>query len=310
MFQETTAMATGTGIRPQHMARWTTLPPMVGRIEQRARRRLAQLRRLPVKVGYFRAPFWASAVRKRWVKFRNPHATIEFGAHTYLGPGFSLHMPFGGTFITGESVEFRRNFRAELGPEGRIEIGAGSYLTYDVIMSCGTSITIGERCGIGQNAYLVDGNHRYRDLDEPFLDQGYDYRPIVIEDDVADPLEVHDRQQHRHARDHRCQRGGHPPIPPVLRRRRRPGARPRLLRAPGGEPPELSGAIPPPTAETGLRRPGASSHASRKCGARACLYVGPRCSRPAGRATGVPGGPTAQSATPRPRAARARQDAS
>lgn len=116
--------------------------------------------------------------------FRNPQATIRFGTGTYLGPGFSLHMPHGGTFITGCNVEFRRRFRAETGPTGRIEIGAGSYLTYDVIISCDTSIEIGERCGLAQCTYVADGSHRFRDLKIPFLEQGYDYRPIRIEDDV------------------------------------------------------------------------------------------------------------------------------
>jgi acetyltransferase-like isoleucine patch superfamily enzyme len=141
-------------------------------------------RSLIIKVGYYRAPLLASALRKRWAKFRNPTATIEFGKNTYCGPGFSLHMPFGGTFITGEGVEFRRKFRAELGTNARIEIGSGSYLTYDVIISCDTTIKIGERCGLGQATYVADGSHKYRDLDEEFLKQGYDYRPIVIEDDA------------------------------------------------------------------------------------------------------------------------------
>jgi acetyltransferase-like isoleucine patch superfamily enzyme len=142
------------------------------------------LRGLPVAIGYFRGPLWMSRLRKWWVLFRNPHADIRFGPGTYLGPGFSLHMPFGGTFVTGEGVEFRRRFRAELGPNGRISIGSGSYLTYDVIITCDTTIEIGERCGLGQNTYIADGNHRYRDLTVPFLEQGYDYRKIVIEDDA------------------------------------------------------------------------------------------------------------------------------
>jgi acetyltransferase-like isoleucine patch superfamily enzyme len=125
-----------------------------------------------------------SWIRKRWVIFRNPHAHIEFQGPVYLGPGFSLHMPDGGTFIVGPGVEFRRGFRAEIGPEGRIVIGPACYFTYDVIMSCNTSIEIGARCGIGQCAYIVDGSHRFRDLHVPFLAQGYDYRPIKIEDDV------------------------------------------------------------------------------------------------------------------------------
>ncbi len=141
-------------------------------------------RSLVIKVVYFRAPLIASALRKRWAKFKNPTATIEFGKHTYCGPGFSLHMPFGGTFITGEGVEFRRRFRAETGKDGRIEIGAGSYLTYDVIISCDTTIKIGERCGLAQSTYVADGSHKYKDLDEEFLNQGYNYRPIVIADDA------------------------------------------------------------------------------------------------------------------------------
>ena len=156
-----------------------------------ARRALAKVRpvagrarRKLVAFSYFRGPILASRLRMRWVLLRNPHADIQFGENTYLGPGFSLHMPFGGTFITGPGVEFRRGFRAEVGANGRIEIGAGCYLTYDVIMSCDTTINIGERCGLAQNTYVADGSHRFRDLDVPFLEQGYDYRPITIEDDA------------------------------------------------------------------------------------------------------------------------------
>ena len=140
--------------------------------------------RVRISLGYWRGPKLMSELRKRWVLFRNPHADIRFEGPAYLGPGFSLHMPHGGTFIVGTGVEFRRGFRAEIGPRGRVTIGAGSYLTYDVIISCDTTIEIGERCGLGQSTYVADGNHRYRDLDKPFLAQGYDYRPIKIEDDV------------------------------------------------------------------------------------------------------------------------------
>ena len=129
-------------------------------------------------------PWLMSWLRKQWVLFRNPRAHIEFRGAVYLGPGFSLHMPKGGTFIVGHGVEFRRGFRAEIGPEGRITIGEGCSFTYDVIMSCNTSIEIGERCAIAGGAYVVDGSHRFRDLTKPFLAQGYDYRPLKIEDDV------------------------------------------------------------------------------------------------------------------------------
>lgn len=137
-----------------------------------------------MSVGVYRGPILMSELRKRWAIFRNPEATIRFGAGTYAGPGFSLHMPQGGTFITGEGVEFRRKFRAETGASGRIEIGSRAYLTYDVIITCDTVIQIGERCGLAQCCYVADGSHRFRDLSKPFLEQGYDYRPIRIEDDA------------------------------------------------------------------------------------------------------------------------------
>jgi acetyltransferase-like isoleucine patch superfamily enzyme len=143
-------------------------------------------RPLRVTLLYFRGPIWMSELRKRWIRWRNPHATIRFGRHTYLGPGFSLHMPFGGTFETGELVEFRRNFRAELaGPDSRITFGDRCVCTYDVIMQCTTSIDVGARCMFGQATMVVDGNHRFRDVEKPMLEQGYDFAPVRIEDDVT-----------------------------------------------------------------------------------------------------------------------------
>ena len=135
-------------------------------------------------IVYFRAPRVASALRKRWAIWSNPKAHIEFGPWVYAGPGFSLHMPFGGTFVAEEGVEFRRRFRAEVGPNGRVRIGKHTYCTYDVIITADTVVEVGERCGLGQATYIADGNHRFRDLTVPFLEQGYDYRPIRIENDV------------------------------------------------------------------------------------------------------------------------------
>jgi len=146
--------------------------------------RFNRVRRIPARIGYWYGPRLMSTLRRWWVLIRNPHADLRFAKHVYFGPGFSVHAPFGGTFIVGEGVEFRRNFRIELGGQARVEIGAGSYLTYDVIISCDTSITIGERCGLAQATYVADGSHRYRDLSMPFRSQGYEYRSIRIEDDA------------------------------------------------------------------------------------------------------------------------------
>jgi acetyltransferase-like isoleucine patch superfamily enzyme len=143
------------------------------------------LRWLPVRLGYDVAPRIASWTRKRWVILRHPQADIRFGAGTYLGPGFSLFIPGEGSFIVGESVEFRRDFRAEVSGNGRVTIGSGTVFTYSVLIQCTTTIDVGERCQFGQTTILLDGQHRFRDLDKPMLEQGYDWHPLTIEDDAT-----------------------------------------------------------------------------------------------------------------------------
>lgn len=143
-----------------------------------------RLRRLIHRTSYGRGFYLMSSLRKWWVVFRHPNADIRFDGPVYLGPGFSLHIPESGTFHVGPGVEFRRGFRAELSG-GRITIGAGSVFTYNVLIQCSTSMDIGERCMFGQSTIVVDGNHRFRDLDKPMLDQGYDFKPITIEDDAT-----------------------------------------------------------------------------------------------------------------------------
>jgi acetyltransferase-like isoleucine patch superfamily enzyme len=144
-----------------------------------------RLRWLPQRIGYHLTPRVGSWLRKRWVLLRHPHATIRFGRDCYLGPGFSLFIPYDGSFIVGDRVEFRRDFRAEVHGNGRITIGDDSRCTYSVLMQCSTSIDIGERCQFGQATMVVDGQHRFRDLTKPMLEQGYDFVPLRIEDDVV-----------------------------------------------------------------------------------------------------------------------------
>lgn len=140
---------------------------------------------IPRRLSYIWAPRLMSAIRKRMVLIKNGHATVRFGRNVHIGPGFSLHMPLGGTFIVGDGVEFRRGFRAELERTARVTIGNGSTFTNTCLIQCATAIDIGERCHIGQATLIVDGNHRYDDPNLPLLDQGYDYRHVRIGDDVA-----------------------------------------------------------------------------------------------------------------------------
>jgi acetyltransferase-like isoleucine patch superfamily enzyme len=144
-----------------------------------------RLRWLPFTLGYKWGPLWMSRLRRWWVIARHPHATIKIDPTAYLGPGFSLHITGSGTFEAGRYSQFRRNFRAEIEGNGRISFGDGCIATYDVLIQCTTSIEFGDRVMLGQSCFLADGNHRFRDLDRPMLDQGYDFSPVRLDDDVA-----------------------------------------------------------------------------------------------------------------------------
>lgn len=143
------------------------------------------IRELLRRASYLWAPRVASSLRRRWAVLRNPHCDIRFEGPVYCGPGFSVFAPEGGTFVVGPAVEFRRNFRLELHKGAKVTVGSGTVFTYDVIVQCSSSIEIGERCMFGQASIVVDGNHRFRDLDRPMLEQGYDLVPIRIADDAV-----------------------------------------------------------------------------------------------------------------------------
>ncbi len=166
--------------------RWplSTLRRRVRKVFTRAGRK-ELLRWLPYHLGYVRGPRLMSWLRMRWVIMRHPHGEIRFGRNVYLGPGFSLDMPGEGAFIVGDSVEFRRDFRAEISGRGRIHIGSGTHFTYSVLIQCSTTIDIGERAMFGQTTIVLDGQHRFRDLSRPMLEQGYDFRPLTIGEDAT-----------------------------------------------------------------------------------------------------------------------------
>jgi acetyltransferase-like isoleucine patch superfamily enzyme len=143
------------------------------------------VRRIPQLIGYVHGPRLMSRLRQWWVLARHPHADIRFGRGVYLGPGFSLDIPANGTFHVGDGTEFRRGFRAEVAGDGRILIGAHCHFTYYVLIQCSTTIEIGDHCVFGQSTLVIDGQHRFRDLDRPMVEQGYDLAPLRLEDHVT-----------------------------------------------------------------------------------------------------------------------------
>jgi acetyltransferase-like isoleucine patch superfamily enzyme len=142
------------------------------------------LRRAPWELRYKYGAKVASEFRRLMVLATHRHCHVEFQGPVYLGPGFSLDIPDNGTLIVGAGTEFRRGFRCEIGGGGRVLIGGMCHFTYDPIIACSTLIEIGSGCGVGQNVYIVDGVHRFRDWSKDFYESGYEFREIHIGDHV------------------------------------------------------------------------------------------------------------------------------
>jgi acetyltransferase-like isoleucine patch superfamily enzyme len=140
---------------------------------------------VPWRVRYYHGARLASWGRKRTVALTHSHARVTFGRYSYVGPGFSLTIPDGGTLEIGPGVQFRRGFVCEIAGNGRVVIGANTIFTAQALVQCSTSIVIDEGCIFGQAVLLADGQHRFEDLSVRFLDQGYDFRPLHIGREVV-----------------------------------------------------------------------------------------------------------------------------
>lgn len=143
------------------------------------------LRRLPWTLRYVHGARLASEARRLLIQATHRHCHVEFQGPVFLGPGFSLFIPGSGTLVVGPGVQFRRGFHCEISGNGKVVIGAGSIFTYYSLIQCSTLIEIGERCMFGQSSIIVDGQHRFRDLTRPMLEQGFDFRDIHIGNDAV-----------------------------------------------------------------------------------------------------------------------------
>jgi acetyltransferase-like isoleucine patch superfamily enzyme len=63
-----------------------------------------------------------------------------------------------------------------------VKIGADCVFSYYSLIQCTSRVEIGDECAFGQSLAIFDGNHRYDDVTKPLQTQGFDLRPIKIED--------------------------------------------------------------------------------------------------------------------------------
>ena len=66
----------------------------------------------------------------------------------------------------------------------KLTIGDNSGISLGTQINAAAGITIGKNVLIGPNCIIWSQNHRYQSLEIEIRSQGYEYRPVSIEDDV------------------------------------------------------------------------------------------------------------------------------
>jgi maltose O-acetyltransferase len=67
---------------------------------------------------------------------------------------------------------------------GEVSIGSHCNLAQGVFITGGGGVTIGNWVGFGPDVKIWSVNHRFSDPDRPWMLQGSENKPVVIEDDV------------------------------------------------------------------------------------------------------------------------------
>jgi acetyltransferase-like isoleucine patch superfamily enzyme len=63
-------------------------------------------------------------------------------------------------------------------------IGSNCEIAQGVFITAGGGVRLGDWVGIGPDAKIWSVNHRFSDPDTPWILQGWDYKEVIIEDDV------------------------------------------------------------------------------------------------------------------------------
>jgi acetyltransferase-like isoleucine patch superfamily enzyme len=67
---------------------------------------------------------------------------------------------------------------------GRVSIGSNCNIAQSAFIAGGGGVRIGDWVGFGPDVKVWSLNHRFENPDVPWLQQGWEYKPVVIEDDV------------------------------------------------------------------------------------------------------------------------------
>jgi acetyltransferase-like isoleucine patch superfamily enzyme len=125
-----------------------------------------------------------SARELRRLRRDHPLSTFEVHPTVTFGTAFRV-VTFGAAqLIVEEGVTFRHNCLIELDHQSVVRIGAGTTITYNVVLQATKGITIGRDCLFANGASVVDSKHTFRDVVDAQGHRALTASPITIGDGV------------------------------------------------------------------------------------------------------------------------------
>jgi acetyltransferase-like isoleucine patch superfamily enzyme len=121
--------------------------------------------------------------RRRWRINRHMSRAGAYIRHPVEGE--VLEALDSGRLRVGEGTLFEPGCWLTLGPEARIEIGAGCFLNRETMFAAVESIEVGDHVMFANGCFVGDADHRYDDPEKPITWQGFEPRgPVRIGDNV------------------------------------------------------------------------------------------------------------------------------
>jgi acetyltransferase-like isoleucine patch superfamily enzyme len=129
---------------------------------------------------------WVGGAKRHWWELRTDLKTFALWFLSRIPSTFGgwLRSVFMPSFLQhlGRNTVLQTNVRFTK-PEN-ISIGANCNIACGAFLTGGGGIRIGDWVGFGPDVKIWSVNHRFDDPDRPWLLQGWEYKPVVIEDDV------------------------------------------------------------------------------------------------------------------------------
>ena len=125
----------------------------------------------------------ANKSRVSWQCYIKNPKNIFLGRNSKVHSNCTLDAVHEGGIRIGNRVTLNRYAYLQ-GSRGGITVGDGSEINNYAVINGAGQVAIGENVLIGPHAQIISYHHNYGDIKKPIKDQGLDYQPISIGNDV------------------------------------------------------------------------------------------------------------------------------